>query len=155
MEKVRLLIVGEREFEEEYLAELVDDDPRGHHPPPHPIVRILRVLRYPRQRAIMMPEVAHSVPPVKEDTVCRMQALREATKEESGRFGSYGESLRRAWEQAMREARSDGERELLRRQQEGKMQYTRRLVEFRPWEIKRIRSNDGGERHAKSSESLF
>lgn len=151
----RLLIVGEREFEEEYLAELVDDDPRGHHPPPHPIVRILRVLRYPVQRAIMIPGVAHSVPPIREGTVCRMPVLREAAAEEAERFSSYAESLRRAWEQALREARSDGERELLRRQQEGKMQYTRRLVEFRPWEITRIRSNDGGERHAKPSESLF
>lgn len=41
-----------------------------------PIVRILAVVRYPRQHALYWPEVAVEVPPVEKGCICRMHALR-------------------------------------------------------------------------------
>lgn len=119
MQEPVLVIAGEEEFEEEYLAELIDAAVRGHDPPPDPIVRILRVLRYPAQRAIVWQDVANEVPPLREGCVCRLPVLRLSHGEE-GLYSDYPSSLRAALERALIAARSDGERAiLLRHQAEG------------------------------------
>lgn len=131
MSQRRLVIAGDSETGEEYLAELLDDSPRGHDPPPNPIVRILRVARYPNQRAIAQPEVAMEFPPVEFGTILRMAALRQA--EEAGQAGTkaaYDESLRAALAQAMEDARTDAERAILTRHQSGDFRRKRVFIQF-------------------------
>lgn len=140
-----LLIAGVRETGEEYLCQLLDDGARGHDPPPSPIVRVLATLRYPRQRAIMQPETAHEIPPLGAGLICRLPALRALGPEEAARaLDGEGFPPGQALEEAIREAGSEAEKEILLRHRAGSLARSQRVVSFREWEWPRIRSNDSG-----------
>ena len=137
MTKPALVIAGDEETGEEYLAELLDDSPRGHDPAPNPIVRILRVVRYPNQRAIAHPEIATEFPAIEFGTILRMQVLREPPKGLQEIIASQGSSskdyecsMRGAIKQAIREARSEEERSILYRHLSGDFRRKRAFVRF-------------------------
>jgi len=65
-------MAGRIDLGEKYLARELAAGAHG----ADPIVRILAVVRYPRQHALYWPEVAVEVPPVEKGCVCRMHALR-------------------------------------------------------------------------------
>lgn len=90
----RLILAGDPDLEDIYLCEIVRP---ADHLAPNPLVRVLRVLRYPIQHAIMLPDVVNENAPIREGTVCRLTALGEASSE--GLTLTYGESLRRAQEE--------------------------------------------------------
>lgn len=147
----RLVIAGDEDTGEEYLAELLDDSPRGHDPPPHPIVRILRVVRYPHQRAIARPDVAMEFPPVELGTILRMQVLREPPKGLQKIIASKGISskdyecsMRGAIKQAIREARSEEERSILYRHLSGDFRRKRVFIRFTESNWLRIEATEGG-----------
>lgn len=149
----RLVIAGDEETGEKYLAELLDDDPRGHDPPPHPIVRILRVVRYPNQRAIMEPSVAAEFPAVEYGAIIRMGVLREpsqALRASSPKGGAteytkaaYEQSLRAAITQALLDARSDAERAILQRHLSGDFRRKRVFIRFTEQNWLRIEATEG------------
>lgn len=128
MEHGALVIAGDPEHAEEYLCEILDASSRGHDPPPDPIVRVLRILHYPAQRAIMQPDVAHEVPPLGAGCVCRLPVLRLAAPGEYGMYDSYESSCAAALDRAIANARSDGERAILARHAEGVIRRKRIVV---------------------------
>lgn len=137
-----LLIAGMVETGEEYLCQLLDYDARGHDPPPSPIVRVLAVLRWPRQRAIMHPENACEIPPLPTGMICRLPALRALGPREAALALGDGFPAGRALDEAIQNAGSDGERQILLRHRAGEISDAQRAVTYRDGEWQRIRSND-------------
>ena len=74
MREQALVVAGDVELGDQYLAEIVNDSPLGHDPTPDPIVKIVGILRYPNQRAIMHPERASEVAPLRNGLVCRLRS---------------------------------------------------------------------------------
>ena len=146
-----LLIAGDRETGEEYLARVVDDAPHGHDPPPRPIVQVLRVVRYPDQRAIADPDVAMEFPAIGAGTMCRLESMRDPTAEECALSAlSPEESVRMAIIRAMDEARNEAERDILRRHAAGQYGRARVLVTFHSSDISYLTKYSGrikGEHH--------
>lgn len=131
MDEQRIVIAGDVETGEEYLARIVDDGAHGHDPPPRPIVQILRVVKYPRQQAIAHPEIAMEFPPIEAGTMCRMDALREPTKRERARMNLTADEARSmALVRAIDETESEEEREILRRHAAGEYGRRRVIVTF-------------------------
>ena len=124
-----VLVSGVEETGEEYLAELLDDSGQGHKPKPHPIVRILRCIRWPRQRAINHLDAVTEIPPVAPGTVCRMAVIRAAT--EADKSASQEDAM----EEALREARSEEERVILRRHQNGEIPPRLSVKILTPWDV--------------------
>ena len=140
----RMMIAGDRETGEEYLARVVDDRAHGHDPPPRPIVEVLRTVRYPDQRAIADPEVAMEFPAIGAGTLCRLDALREPTAEECALFAlSPEEALGKAISRAMDEARSEEEKEILIRHAAGQYGRRRVLVTFSSYDISYLENYSG------------
>jgi hypothetical protein len=113
------IIAGERELGEEYLCELITFDPMGHGSTTSPIVRVMRVLRYPDQRAIIWPDVANEVCPIREGTICRLPYIRSASSDEISRYPDWASSLIATQAEAMNRAASDAERRIIRNHQLG------------------------------------
>lgn len=88
-----LIIVGRKDLQEEYVAEIMHTEKQLTGPGLDPIVRILRILRYPAQHAIYFPTIPMSVSPVPGGTICRLPYIRDASDDEIRRFPNYGESL--------------------------------------------------------------
>ena len=102
-----LILAGDPDLEDLYLCEVVKP---ADHLAPNPLVRVLRVLRYPIQHAIMLPDVVNENAPIPEGTVCRLTALGEPHPPLRGTFPkgeglcsvltlTYAESLRKAQEE--------------------------------------------------------
>lgn len=145
-----VIIAGDEETGEEYLAELLDDSPRGHDPTPNPIVRILRVVRYPNQRALAHPETAMEFPAVEFGTILRMQVLREPPKglqeiiaSKGSSSKDYEYSMSGAIRQAIREARSEEERSILYRHLSGDFRRKRVFIRFTEQNWLRIEATEG------------
>ena len=109
----RLILAGDPDLEDIYLCEIVRP---ADHLAPNPLVRVLRVLRYPIQHAIMLPDVVNENAPIPEGTVCRLTALGEASSE--GLALTYAESQRLSAEEYLRRA-PPGEAEIVRRHLRG------------------------------------
>ena len=112
MDQGRLIIVGRPDLREEYLAEIVQTKRQLTGDGLDPIVRILAVLRYPRQAAIYFSTIPMEIPPVPGGTICRLPFLRDATEEEAARYHSYDESLAAAKRIYLQQCQSAEEREL-------------------------------------------
>lgn len=134
----RLVVVGDPEMGDQYLAEIVDDSARGHDPPPDPIVKILGMLRYPDQRAIMPPHPAHETPPLRGGLVCRLPVLRPAAE------GDRPEALDQAIREAMGRARTQGERDILERHLQGDIRGRRSVVAFSARDLEFLRRHCAG-----------
>jgi len=134
----RRAIAWDAEHGDSYLVDIIDDEAHGHDPKPNPIVKILQILSYPAQRAIAHPETAHETPPLPDGCYCRLPILAEAPSM-AGIPIDRGKAMRDAMRQAMDEARSDQEREIIRRHMAGDIRGTRAVVTFKPSEIAYIR----------------
>lgn len=134
MEPGALAIAGIEETGERYLVSLVDDSARGHDPKPHPIVKILQVISYPAQRAIMHPDIPHEMRPLQEGLICRMQIF---GKSDHLPFPDYGSSLQAALLSALETAKAPREREILIRHQKGEFHGQRAVFAVKeaaaPW----------------------
>lgn len=131
-----LVIAGDRESGEEYLARIVDGEAHGHDPPPRPIVMILRAARYPNQRAFAHPDRAMELPAIGAGTLCRLEIIREPTDDEQALLSmTEAEALGLSIRRAMRETDSEGEREILRRHAQGDVRRGRVMVTFRKSDI--------------------
>lgn len=97
-----LILAGDPDLEDLYLCEVVKP---ADHLAPNPLVRVLRVIRYPVQHAVLLPDVVNENTPIPEGTVCRLTAL-EAPHPPlrgeglaSGLAVTYADSLRQAQEE--------------------------------------------------------
>lgn len=120
------LIAGDPELEDGYLAR---EEPSLLHYVQNPLVRVLRIVRYPIQHAIMFPEIANENTPVPEGSVCRLARIRAASEDEARELLalSWEESLARALA-AYEEAAPDGEREILERHRRGDFRKKRAII---------------------------
>ena len=133
VEKGMILIVGDQDLDEEYVAECMKFENRY-----NPVVQIRFVLRYPIQRAIIWPDVPNENRAIDEGVICRLPFIRFATPEEETRFGSYAESLTVAQKRRLRQARRDGDRNtevILLRHLRGEYRRKRIVIQYRRWEI--------------------
>ena len=112
------LIAGEKELGEEYLCELVRPRALCHGPRTSPTVRVLRILRYPRQHAIVWPDVPNEVRPLEGGRIYLLPGIRPATDEEIERFADWETSLSVTQAEALIDA-PPAEREILIRHRMG------------------------------------
>lgn len=117
----RLVIAGDPGFGDEYLARVVDARAHGHDPAPDPIVEIVRLLKYPAQRAIAPPHAAHEAPPLPAGCICRLPILRTAPDTVPDQD---------PLDAAIREARTEAEREILLRHREGVIRGRRAVMTY-------------------------
>ena len=119
-----LITAGDPDLEDLYLCEIVRP---ADHLTPNPLVKVLRILRYPIQHAIMHPECVNENVPIPEGTVCRLQALgnRQEALEKLLSL-TYAESLRKSAEEYMAHA-PPGEQEIIRRHMRGEF-WKKRIV---------------------------
>ena len=135
-----LVIAGDGETGEEYLAEVLDDLAHGHSPKPHPIVRVLRCVRYPNQRCIAHPDTALELPAITAGTVCRLGVIREAGEKEKAMLDIPAEKAERlAIDRAMTETGSDAERDILLRHREGDIKRKRIMITFSDGDLEYLR----------------
>lgn len=128
------MIAGVKEHGEKYLCEVIDAAGRGHEPTPDPVVRVLAVIRYPDQRAILWPDVATEVPPLTAGCVCRLPILEDDPSAFEGGLDADS-ALAAALEKAIREAATCAERKILLRHAAGETRGGRAVKTLRPWEI--------------------
>lgn len=138
MERERLALVGDPETEEMYVARVIDEELRGHGPETLPLVRILRVARYPRQRAIQSHDVALEIPALQNGLIVRMAILKRLSERERKAFLSrtYDESLRAAQEEALQAAANDREAYIIQRHMDGEYFRKRMVRSYTPTEVK-------------------
>ena len=114
--KSELIAAGDPDLGDLYLCEIVQ---AADHLTPNPLVRILRVIRYPIQHAVLLPDVVNENAPIPEGTVCRLEAMGNGQEAIEGCQGlTYDESLRIAQEEYLQRA-PPGEAEIVRRHLRG------------------------------------
>ena len=136
----RLALVGDPETGEIYAAQVVDTEKRGHGPDTLPLVRLLRVARYPDQHAIQDKDVALELPAIAFGTFLRMAILKDLNEKEKEAFlsRSWAQSLLDAQKQALKDAANEREREIIRRHLDGDVQRPRRVKCYTLEEVKMI-----------------
>ena len=105
----RLIVVGQTGTGEQYLARFLGRFAFAHDPRINPVSRILRMLRYPDQAALIWPEVLCDFPPLPWGAVVRLPVIREATLTDAAAlswFCDYWASVRFAAFDAIRRART-------------------------------------------------
>lgn len=107
------LVVAGTDCGDRYLAEQVGSLDMGHHPMTLPVVRLIRILRYPRQRAILYDDVINEVPPMPKGTICRMRILHYASEGEISCFASWEESERIWLDHMLIHAKDPKEQEII------------------------------------------
>lgn len=117
-----LILAGDPDLNDLYLCELVKP---ADHLTPNPLVRVLRILRYPIQHAILLPDVLNENAPIPEGAVCRLAAMEGNRQQAAG--NSYEESLRLAQEEYLRRA-PPGEAEIVRRHLRGEYGKKRMVI---------------------------
>lgn len=118
-----LIVAGDPDLEDLYLCEIVRP---ADHLTPNPLVRVLRILRYPIQHAIMLPDVVNENVPVPEGTVCRLTETEAGDHEELLSL-TYAESQRLSAEEYLRRA-PPGEAEIVRRHLRGEYRKKRIVI---------------------------
>ena len=132
------LIVGDPEFEDLYIADLMKLEPHTSIDRRNPIVLVRFVLRCPIQHAILWTDVPLDVPAVQEGVICRLHYFRKASAEDLRRFNSYTESLTAAQEERLEQARREGDQNtvnIILHHQRGEYTRTRVLLTYRRWEL--------------------
>lgn len=128
-----IVVAGMPELDDEYLCRVERVDPRGCGV--NPILRPLRILRYPRQRAIMQ-DVPNENAPCRERELCRMMVLRPAASEsEKTRYPDWEASLRDCIRKRMLTSPQD-ERAILERHLAGNIKSHRSTLTYREYEIR-------------------
>ncbi len=95
---------------------------------PNPLVRIVYIIRYPIQHALMWPDMPNENPPLLAGELARLTFVRRCERGEAARL-SHADALRAALLEAIAGAASEGERVYLYRHMEG--QYGKKRVELR------------------------
>ena len=144
----RLVLAGDPETGEIYAAQVIDEETRGHGEETLPMVRIVRVARYPNQRAIQDHTVTLELPALAYGTILRMRILKELSDEEREALLSrpWKQGLRDAMKQALREAANEKEREIIRRHLDGEIWRQRRVRSYTREEIRIMQALDPGRR---------
>ena len=123
--KNELILAGDPDLEDLYLCEVVKPADHLAH---NPLVRVLRILRYPIQHAIMLPDVVNENAPIEAGTVCRLEETGnrdQGIDVEQLLSLTYAESQRLSAEEYLRRA-PPGEAEIVRRHLRG--EYGKRRV---------------------------
>ena len=116
-------VVGERFCGEEYLGEIIDRQLHGHGAELSPVSRILRMLRYPDQRAIIWSDVLCELPPLREGELVRLPVIRPPLMADLAAldwFADYAASVRVAAMAAMARAETVEQRMLIALQLAGR-----------------------------------
>lgn len=116
--KNELILAGDPDLEDLYLCEVVKP---ADHLTPNPLVKVLRILRYPIQHAIMLPDVVNENVPIEAGTVCRLEGIRDqglGNSYEKILSLTYAESQRLSAEEYLQRA-PPGEAEIVRRHLRG------------------------------------
>lgn len=144
----RLVLAGDPETGEIYAAQVIDEEKHGHGPETLPLVRLLRVARYPDQRAIQQKDVALELPAIAFGTYLRMAILKELDEREKTAFlsVSWEKSLRDAQKQALKDAANEKEQEIIRRHLDGEVLRERRVRSYTREEIRIMQALDPGRR---------
>jgi len=124
-----LLVCGRSDLGEEYLCELVGAGQHGHAGTVDPIVRVVGLLRYPRQRAIAFPDIVSEVSPVPPGTVCRLPVIRKAT------ISDRPLDVCTACKQLLRACRDEAERAILERHLAGEFRPRKSLRTYKDYEL--------------------
>ena len=142
---MELVICGRPDLGEEYLCAWLDDGQHGHTGVVNPIVRVLAVVRYPRQRAIYWPEVVSEVSPVR-GCICRLPFLRECPHTEARirdrmcgtprRMKLWAESAARLQRLYLRRCEDPEEREIIQRHMEGQYRARRSVRVYKGYELR-------------------
>lgn len=146
----RLIVIYSPEIRDEYLAAWVGLIGRGYAPETLPASRVLRLLRYPMQRAVVWPDVASPNDPLPGGAVVRLPVLREATaadREALTRWADYAASVRAGALAALDGDLPPGERRLIALQLAGSRRGKRAvliLTESAIREVGHLAGNSGG-----------
>lgn len=142
---MELVICGRPDLGEEYLCAKLDDGQHGHAGVMNPIVRVLAVIRYPRQRAIYWPEVVSEVSPVR-GCICRLLFLRDcphlAARIRGRMCGTprrmklWVESAVRLQRLYLRRCEDAEEREIIQRHLEGQYRARRSVRVYKGYELR-------------------
>lgn len=142
---MELVICGRPDLSEEYLCAKLDDGQHGHAGVVNPIVRVLAVVRYPRQRAIYWPEVVSEVSPVR-GCICRLPYLRECPHPAARirgrmrgtprRMKLWAESAARLQRLYLRRCEDPEEREIIQRHMEGQYRTRRSVRVYKGYELR-------------------
>lgn len=95
---------------------------------PNPLVRIVYIIQYPIQHALMWPDMPNENPPLKAGELARLTFVRRCEAGEEARH-SYKDALHMAQASALAGVASEAERAILHRHLAG--QYIRRRIELR------------------------
>ena len=137
----RLIVIHSPEIRDEYLAAWVGLIGRGYAPETLPASRILRMLRYPLQRAVIWPDVVNENDPLPGGAVVRLPILREATAEDRAaleRWADYPASVRAAALDALSGDLPAGERRLIALELAGMRRRTRAVLILTESEIEEV-----------------
>ena len=137
----RLVVIHSPEIRDEYLAAFMGLTGLGYDPHTLPASRILRLLRYPVQRAIIWPDVPSENAPLPFGAVVRLPVLREATEQDRQaleRFRDYAASVRAAALAALGENIPPGERRLIALQLAGRRRHPRAVLILTESEIEEV-----------------
>lgn len=118
------IVAGDPDLEDLYLCEVVK---AADHLAANPLVRVLRIIRYPIQHAIMLPDVVNENVPIAAGTVCRLESFGSCREAEEFLSLTYAESQRLAAEEYLRRA-PPGEAEIIRRHLRGEYGKKRILI---------------------------
>lgn len=122
-----LITAGDPDLEDLYLCEIVRP---ADHLTPNPLVRVLRILKYPIQHAIMLPDVVNENVPIAAGTVCRLEEIGnrdQGIDVEQLLSLTYAESQRLSAEEYMAHA-PPGEAEIVRRHLRGEYRKKRIVI---------------------------
>ena len=132
---MKLIVCGNAETGEEYLCLPMRLPSYKFDNAVNRIVQVVRILRYPDQRAIIQHECAVEIPPAGEGLICRLAYLRDATDEELTRHADYAESLKATLGEAVKRARSVDELSILMRHAMGVFAVRKSLTTFNPYDV--------------------
>lgn len=137
----RLVVICSHEIRDEYLAAWIGLTGRGYDPHTLPASRIIRMLKYPVQRAIIWPDVPSDNVPLPGGAVVRLPVIREATEKDRQaleRFRDYAASVRAAAVAALGEDLPEGEKRLIALQLAGRRKSTRAVMILTQSEIEEV-----------------
>ena len=118
-----LVVAWSPEIGDRYLGRILPENRRGRLPEMLPAVRLLRILAWPMQRAILWPDVIHENDPLPGYCAARLRILRHATAEDRRRMITdcdYGASVRRCGLDAIERAETREERTIIALQLAGR-----------------------------------
>ena len=143
----RLIVVHSPEIRDEYLAAWLGLITPGALRETLPASRILRLLRYPVQHAVIWPDIPNENQPLPAGAVVRMPVLREATAEDREaleRYRDYAASVRAGALRALAGELPEAERMLIALELAGRRRRTRAMLILTEGEVEHLARYSGG-----------